>query len=169
MGRAISPDMRMRMVRGIASGKSRRAVAGQFEVAPSTAVRIQARFAATGSVEPARQGRPTGSGKLGPYRACILAKVEAQPDITMPDLAAWLEAEHDVTVDPSNLSKLLCREGFTYKDTAGRGKQLLRKAKARTYDALCGAIGDICNLFDPQECRNYLKDVGYVQINRPML
>ncbi len=41
-------------------------------------------------------------------------------------------------------------------------KQLLRKAKARTYDALCSAVGDICNLFDPQECRNYLKDAGYV-------
>ena len=41
-------------------------------------------------------------------------------------------------------------------------KQLLRKAKARTYDALCEAVGDICSLFDPQECRNYLKDAGYV-------
>ena len=41
-------------------------------------------------------------------------------------------------------------------------KQLLRKAKARTYDALCNAVGDICGLFDPQECRNYLKDTGYV-------
>jgi len=116
--------MRQRMVRGIASGKSRRAVADQFEVAPSTAVRMQARFAATGSVEPAQQGRPRGSGKLGPYRACLIAKVEAEPDITMPDLAAWLEAEHGVRVDPSNVSKLLCREGFTYKkNTAGRGER----------------------------------------------
>lgn len=41
-------------------------------------------------------------------------------------------------------------------------KQLLRKAKARTYDALWKAAGDICALFDPSECRNYLKDAGYV-------
>jgi len=41
-------------------------------------------------------------------------------------------------------------------------KQLLRKAKARTYDALSAAVGDICNLFDASECRNYLKDAGYV-------
>lgn len=41
-------------------------------------------------------------------------------------------------------------------------KQLLRKAKARTYQALCQAVGDICSLFDPNECRNYLKDAGYV-------
>jgi transposase len=67
MGKAVSHDLRLRMVRGIAAGKSRRAVATQFEVAPSTAVRVQSRFAATGSVDPARQGCPKGSGKLGHY------------------------------------------------------------------------------------------------------
>jgi transposase len=41
-------------------------------------------------------------------------------------------------------------------------KTLLRKAKARTYDALWRAVGDICGLFEPEECRNYLKDAGYV-------
>jgi transposase len=41
-------------------------------------------------------------------------------------------------------------------------KTLLRKAKARTYDALWRAVGDICNLFEPQECWNCLKDAGYV-------
>lgn len=41
-------------------------------------------------------------------------------------------------------------------------KTLLRKAAARTYDALWRALGDICDLFDPEECWNYLKDAGYV-------
>ena len=41
-------------------------------------------------------------------------------------------------------------------------KTLLRKAKARTYDALWRAVGDICNRFEPQECWHYLKDAGYV-------
>ena len=109
MGKSVSNDLRRRTVRGIAAGKSRRAVAAQFEVAPSTAVRVQARYETTGSVEPAKQGRPKGSGKLGPIQDAIIAKVKAQPDITMPDLAAWLEAAHGVTADPSNLSKLLCR------------------------------------------------------------
>jgi transposase len=118
MGRSVSLDLRLRIVRGISGGKSRRAVAAQFEVAPSTAVRLQARYAATGSVAPARQGRREGSGKLGPCREAIIGKVRAKPDITMPDLAIWLEAQHGVSVDPSNLSKLLCREGFTYKKTA---------------------------------------------------
>ena len=41
-------------------------------------------------------------------------------------------------------------------------KALLRKAKARTYDALWRAVGDICALFDPHECWNYLKETGRV-------
>ena len=49
-------------------------------------------------------------------------------------------------------------------DRAGLAKlkTLLRKAKARTYDALWRAVGDICGLFEPQECWNYLKEAGYV-------
>jgi transposase len=41
-------------------------------------------------------------------------------------------------------------------------KTLLRKAAARTYDDLWRAVGDICALFDPLECWNYLKETGYV-------
>lgn len=41
-------------------------------------------------------------------------------------------------------------------------KALLRKAKARTYDDLWQAVGNICNLFSPEECWNYFKDAGYV-------
>ena len=128
MGKAVSNDLRLWIVRGIAAGKSRRKVAAQFEVSPSTAVRIQARYAATGSFAPAKRGRPKGSGKLAPYREGLIDQMKAKPDITMPDLAAWLEAEHDVTVDPSNLSKLLCKAGFSYKkNAAGRGERTLRR------------------------------------------
>lgn len=41
-------------------------------------------------------------------------------------------------------------------------KAHLRKAKARTYEALWTALGHICNLFTPTECINYLKQTGYV-------
>jgi transposase len=40
-------------------------------------------------------------------------------------------------------------------------KAHLRAAAARTFDALWQAIGDICDLFSPVECRNYLKAAGY--------
>jgi transposase len=40
-------------------------------------------------------------------------------------------------------------------------KAHLRRIGARTIDALCNAIGDICSLYTEQECWNYLKDAGY--------
>lgn len=40
-------------------------------------------------------------------------------------------------------------------------KTLLRKQQLRTIDALWKAIGDICTLFTPKECENYLKAAGY--------
>lgn len=41
-------------------------------------------------------------------------------------------------------------------------KTLLRKANARNSDDLWRALGDICALFEPDECWNYLKAAGYV-------
>jgi len=40
-------------------------------------------------------------------------------------------------------------------------KAHLRKAKARTYDALWRAIGKITNLYSKKECWNYFKAAGY--------
>lgn len=128
MGQAISNDLRWRMVRGIERGKSRQAVAAQFEVAPSTAVRLMSRFEKTGSIEPARQGRPKGSGKLGPHKAFLIDRVKVKPDITMPELAAVLKEKRGVCVHPTCLSKLLCAAGFTYKkNAAGVGTRTLRR------------------------------------------
>jgi hypothetical protein len=41
-------------------------------------------------------------------------------------------------------------------------KAHLRKAAARTYEALWKAIGDICALFPPEECCNFFKAQNYV-------
>lgn len=40
-------------------------------------------------------------------------------------------------------------------------KALLRKASAWTFDALIAAIGDICQLYQPNECQNYINSAGY--------
>ena len=40
-------------------------------------------------------------------------------------------------------------------------KAHLRKRAVRTIDDLWKAIGDICQLFSPQECRNYFIAAGY--------
>jgi len=40
-------------------------------------------------------------------------------------------------------------------------KQLLRKAAARTVEAVCAAIGEILGAFSPAECANYFSNSGY--------
>ena len=42
-------------------------------------------------------------------------------------------------------------------------KALLRKAAARTIDALFAAIADALTAVSPQECQNYLANQGYRQ------
>ena len=40
-------------------------------------------------------------------------------------------------------------------------KARMRAAQARTYDALIEAIGDICSLFEPEECWRFFNAAGY--------
>ena len=62
MGKSSSFDLRDRIVGAIERGSSRRAAARRFGVSAATAVRLAQRKARTGSVAPACQGRPKGSG-----------------------------------------------------------------------------------------------------------
>jgi transposase len=118
MGKSSSSDLRVRIVGEIERGQSCRAAARRFGVAPSTAVRLAQRKAWTGSLAPARQGRPVGSGNLAAHVAGLIDWVEAEGDITMPELAARLLAEHGVKAHPASLSRLLLGAGFTVKKNA---------------------------------------------------
>jgi transposase len=89
-----------------------------MSVSASFAVKLAARHARTGSLAPAPQGRPPGTGKLAPYRDFLIGRVKAKPDITMPELAAELERQHGIEADPASLSRLLCKAGFSFKKNA---------------------------------------------------
>lgn len=66
---------------------------------------------------PGKQGQPYGKGPLAAHLHYLVAVVEAVPDITMPELATRLQAERGVAAAWASLSKLLCRAGFTYKNS----------------------------------------------------
>ena len=115
MGKAHSADLRVRVYEAIADGGTRRGAARRFGVSAATAVRLAKRQAQTGSLAPARQGRPAGSGKLSAYRDVVIAWVEADGDVTLPELAERLAAEHGIAAHPTSLSRLLRGAGFTVK------------------------------------------------------
>jgi hypothetical protein len=43
-------------------------------------------------------------------------------------------------------------------------KHLLRKAAARTVEAICAAVSQILGTFTSEECANYFKNAGYASI-----
>ena len=113
----------------VEAGHSCRAAARHFGVSDSFAIKLVSARRRFGSPAPARQGRPPGGGKLAPYEAFLIQTVEAKPAITMPELAARLLEEHGVVAAPADLSRLLCRHGFTYKKSPdGRGVRTRRRA-----------------------------------------
>lgn len=112
---AYSLDLRNRVTRAIAQAKFYRAAAEQFEVSVATAIRFQQRLKRIGSLQPKPIGRPRYGVKLEPFRAQIISNVECQPDIPIPDPAVWLLEQTGLSVDPFNLSKFLCKAGYTYK------------------------------------------------------
>jgi transposase len=115
MGRCYSLDLRERVTRLVSCGASRRAAARHFGVSESFAIKLVQHEARSGSPAAVRQGRPVGSGKLAPFEGFLIAEVEAEPDITMPELADRLLTRHGVSAAPAVLSRLLCRRGFTFK------------------------------------------------------
>lgn len=117
MGRSYSDDLRARVVGFVEAGHSRRAAARHFGVSESFAVKLLQRVSRLRTARPARQGRPPGS-RLDVHGAFVVAQVEAQPDITMPELAARLSQVKGVKAAPAVLSRFLCRLGFTYKKSA---------------------------------------------------
>jgi transposase len=118
MGSCRSDDLRNRVVEAVAAGSSRRAAAARYSVSASSAIRWSERAANEGSPAPRKQGRPAGKGPLADHLDFMVAAVEAQPDITMKELAARLLAERGIKGAEWTLSRLLGRAGFTYKKTA---------------------------------------------------
>ena len=120
MGKPYSIDLRERVQAEVEGGQSRRAAARRYNVSASFAVKLADRVSRTGSADPARQGRPPGGGKLAPHLTALLEGGEV--DITMPELAAKLKAEKDVTAHPASLSRALLKAGLSFKkNTAGLG------------------------------------------------
>lgn len=116
MAKALSEDIRERIFRHVNAGHSRRRAADKFAVAPSTAVRIMARHAASGTLAPKaqRHGRPS---KLDAHRDYLTRRIIEVPDITMPELATEL-MELGIKIDPSNLSRWFIKSGYRFKKNA---------------------------------------------------
>jgi transposase len=110
----ISLDLRQRIVQAVQHGCSIRAAARRFRVAPSTAIKLMQRVAATGSAAPDRYGghrRPL----LEPCESLLEALVLATPDITLAELQRAIERRVGIRAGLSTLHNALHRLGLRRK------------------------------------------------------
>ena len=78
MAGSFSLDLRKRVVAFVEAGHSRHEAGRRFAVSESFARRLVRRAEQAGSLEPGRQGRPRGSGKLEPHAAFLVGAVGGQ-------------------------------------------------------------------------------------------
>ncbi len=114
MGRAMSMDLRLRVVQAIEDGLSTREAARRFAIGIATAGAWHRLLRRTGSVEPGRQGHPVRS-KLDAHEAFIMALVEADKDITLTEIAERLDAERGVRASRALVWYFFDKRGVTFK------------------------------------------------------
>jgi len=117
MAKAYSIDLRERVVAFVGGGPSCHEAAAHFRVSVSFVVKLMQAWWKNGHVRP----RPAGGrrhAKLEAHRALLLERVEAQSDITMPELAAELQSITGVSAAPATLSRWLRRNGYRFKKNA---------------------------------------------------
>lgn len=115
MAKALSVDLRQRVVDAVRDGMSRRQAAARFGVSPSSAVRWTAQAAATGEVAPRRRGGDHKSKRIEAHAAFILDAVAGEPDITLAELQTRLANERGNRFGIGTLWRFFDRRGITFK------------------------------------------------------
>ena len=93
MAKALSIDLRERVIAAVEGGVSGRQAAIRFEVSPSSVSRWRGKLLREGGIKPKRQGGDRKSARIEAYAELILAMVAATPDITLAELQALLKDE----------------------------------------------------------------------------
>ena len=118
MTRALSVDLRDRVIAAIADGASCRQAAARFGVSASSAIRWNALARMKGDATPKRQGGDRRSGRIEAHAALILDAIERQPDITLADLRTKL-GRHGIAISVAGLWRFFARRRITLKKSPG--------------------------------------------------
>ena len=114
MGRALSRDLRDRVVAAIEGGMSRRAAAERFGVSAASAIRWRQLVVKQGTPAAKPQGGDRRSTKIENHAVLIHAAIERQSDITLDELRLVL-ARHGVSTSIATLWRFFARHGITRK------------------------------------------------------
>lgn len=119
MARALSIDLRTRLVKAVEGGMSARAAGRKLDISASASTAIVKRWRETGSCEPLR---------MGGYRPCLLDGERAFMEELVREHGDWSEAEmarslrkkRGLDVHPTTVGRFVRKLGYRYKKNAIR-------------------------------------------------
>jgi transposase len=114
MSKALSVDLRERVIAAVGAGLSCRGAAARFGVSAASAIRWRALSRQTGDVRPGPLGGDRRSGHIEKQADLILRLLDGKPDITLAELQAAL-AERGVVVSGSSIWRFFERRKITLK------------------------------------------------------
>ncbi len=119
MSKALSVDLRERVVAAVAAGASRRAAAARFGVSISSAIRWCAQLRDTGSVAPGPLGGDRRSARIEAHAEAILGLLARKSDITLAEIRTEL-ASAGVSAGTGTIWRFFDRHGITRKKDGAR-------------------------------------------------
>ena len=114
MAKALSEDLRERVVAAVDAGATHRQASERFEVSAASVSRWGLLKRSTGTVVPGPLGGDRRSGRIEAHAALILGLLERTPDITLSEIRAEL-AEAGVPVGVATLWRFFARRRITLK------------------------------------------------------
>jgi len=87
MAKPLSEDLRIRAIRAVEGGMSRRAAAERFGISPASAGRFVGEWRERGATRAKPQGGDQRSRRIEAHRDLILGAIKAKPDLTLVEIA----------------------------------------------------------------------------------
>ena len=114
MSRALSLDLRIRVLSAVREGLSHRAAGVRFGVSAASVSRWRTLEREQGDARPKALGGDRRSGRIEAQCAVVLSLLEEKPDMTIEELRAAL-GERGHTFSYGSIQRFLVRHGITRK------------------------------------------------------
>lgn len=114
MSKALSLDLRVRVLAAVAQGLSHREAGERFGVSAASVSRWRALAREQGDPRPKALGGDRKSGRIDAHKTTILGVLEAKPDLVIEELRQAL-AEKGLTFGYGTIRRFFARHAITRK------------------------------------------------------
>lgn len=123
MAKALSEDLRLRVIEAVEKeGMSRRAAAARFGISVTSAIRFVAEWREQGRTRARGPGGDQRSHRIEAHHQTIMSAIEAQPDLTLVEIADMLEVERGESFAPSSIWRFFDRHAVDFKKNRARSR-----------------------------------------------